>query len=103
MPDGPQQTHRLTATERSVLGSGSTNGHEWTLYGYSAVRADGTEITEKLVSLDAIPLHQEVEVEVEVREHAKYGRSLSLKMPKAPSLRERVDELEERVRRLEER
>jgi len=97
--DSPQ-THRLTATERSKITSGSTNGHDWTLWRYAAVRQDGSEITEKLVSLDVIPLHQEIDVEVERRDDPKYGPSYSLKLPKR-SVQTRLAELEERVARLE--
>jgi hypothetical protein len=105
-------TRKLTVIETKPLKSGtSTNGKPWTIYDVTAVGEDGAPIEEKLRSFDE--LRGTVEVEIERTEHEKYGVSYTLKLPKGTPgaadpppagarLGPKVDELRERLDRLEE-
>lgn len=106
---------KMTIIDTTVIKTGtSDSGKTWTLYDVTAVSEDGQPIEEKLKSFD--DLQGNVEVEVERSEHAKYGVSYMLKLPRggggappaganpAPAgarLGPKVDELRERVERLE--
>jgi hypothetical protein len=103
----------ITVIETRVVKTGtSTTGKPWTLYEVVAVSEDGAPIEEKLTTFDQ--LQGTVTVDVERKEHEKYGVSYTLKLPKGapgaappPSAGARlgpsVDTLRERVELLEKR
>lgn len=96
-------TRKLVVTALSELKSGtSAKGKPWTLYGVTATTPEGAPIRESLTTFATLPIGEEIEVEVEVREDPRYGRSFTLKLPgRGGGLAARVDALEHRVAALE--
>jgi hypothetical protein len=101
---------KMTIIETTAIKSGtSSTGKPWTIYEVTAVNEDGAPIEEKLKTFDK--LEGNVEVEVERQEDPKWGVSFMLKLPSgAPGsapppagarLGPHVDELRDRVERLE--
>jgi hypothetical protein len=75
-----QKIETLKIEGLSVKGEGqSSTGRPWVLYGVEASFADGTPITDELVSFDKMPTDSLVEVETERRDDPKYGVSYKLK------------------------
>lgn len=105
---------KMRVITTSVVKQGtSDSGKSWTLYEVTAVDENGAPIEQKLKSFE--DLQGDVEVEVEVQHHEKYGTSYMLKRagggggggnpgnrlgPKVDELRGRVEHLEDQVRNL---
>lgn len=104
-------TRRLTVTSCNVKFEGtSKTGKPFTLYEVGVLDEAGEPIMEEFKSFDSLPLGELIEYEVEREDHAKYGVSYLLKLPKGmvaarrpnlqgdiAALRERVDTLERQV------
>lgn len=99
---------KLTATSCEVKFEGvNKNNKAFTLYEVAVVGEDGEPIMEEFKSFEMLPIGELVEYEVEREDHEKYGVSYLLRLPpgvkagKKPNLKAEIDELRQRVARLE--
>jgi hypothetical protein len=85
----------------------SASGKPWTLYEVAVVGEDGEPIDEQFKSFDFLPIGELVAYEVEREDHPTYGTSYLLKLPKGarrppkPNLQAEIEELRQRIARLE--
>jgi hypothetical protein len=96
-------TRKLTVNALSELKTGtSSKGKPWTLYKVEATDTAGQPITESLTTCAKLPTGEQIEVEVERRDHPQHGPSYTLKLPRADNgLAGRIEALEQRVAALE--
>ncbi len=95
-------TRKLIVTELAELTNGvGRSGRPWVLYRATATTPEGAPIRESLTTFAKLPTGQEIEVEVEVRDDPRYGRSFTLKLRSGKGLTARVEALEQRVAALE--
>jgi hypothetical protein len=101
-------TRNLTVRSCNAVHEGtSASGKPWTLYEVAVVGEDGEPITENFKSFENLPIGELVAYEVEREDHPTYGTSYLLKLPKGarrppkPNLQADVEELRQRIARLE--
>ena len=99
------RTRKLTIVECKPIHTGTGDKGEFTIYEITARNADGVLINEPLRSFTKLD-EGEGEFTVEPYDHAKYGRSYTVKKPKGGAgsrLGPKVDELRDRLDRMEAR
>jgi hypothetical protein len=101
-------TRKLTVCSCEVRHEGtSASGKPWTLYEVAVVGEDGEPIKEEFKSFEMLPVGELVEYEVEREDHPTYGTSYRLRLPKGarrppkPNLQSEMEELRQRIARLE--
>lgn len=99
---------RLTVTSCDVKFEGtSKSGKDYTLYEVAVVDEAGDPIMEEFKSFDMLPIGELVDYEVEREDHPTYGVSYMLKLPRGmkaaarPNTRADIEDLRQRVARLE--
>jgi hypothetical protein len=100
----------LTARSCTLYREGTSSaGKPWTLYEVAVVGEDGEPITEDFKSFENLPIGELVAYEVERKDDAKYGTSYLLRLPKGaprpskPDLQSEIEQLRQRITRLESR
>jgi hypothetical protein len=97
---------KLIVTQSKVTHSGKTSsGGSYNLYQVIATRPDGAPIPFNLRSFEDLPTNEVLDVECEIYRSQQYGDSYTVKRiggsPKTATLGKSVDELRERVERIE--
>jgi hypothetical protein len=97
---------KIIVKETKVTHSGKTStGGSYNLYQVIATRTDGRSITFNLRSFEDLPTNEVLDVECEIYRSQQYGDSYTVKRiggnPKSASLGKAVDELRERVDKIE--
>jgi hypothetical protein len=103
------KTTKIIVTEMRVTAQGKTKaGADYTLYQVLATKPDGQRIDLNLRSFTDLPKNEVIEVDVELYESDTYGKSYTLKRKGgggggggSKKLAESVDELRQRVERIE--
>jgi len=96
---------RVIVTGLEELTRGRGDHGDWTLYKVAATSPEGVTIGVDLRSFQRLPIGRVIDVEVERREHERYGTTYTLKRPKASParLQEQLDEHEQLLGALAER
>jgi hypothetical protein len=82
-------------------GRNSRTGDDFTLYQIVATKPDGTLIEENLRSFEDLPRDEVLPVEVTPFVSDQYGMSYTLKLRAKSKQGQKLDELEERIARIE--
>lgn len=91
----------LTVVEKEAVAHGPSD--DWTLYELKALDEAGSHVDFRLKTFDDVELDVELEFEIEHQHDERYGDSYLLrKVKKRSKLQRSVDELRERVERLEQ-
>ncbi len=75
-------TRTITVKSLETLKAGSSSGKAWTLRGVKAVDAHWHPIDVELRTFENLPIGEPIDVEVESRDHPKFGRSYLLRQVK---------------------
>lgn len=102
-----QRKLTVTSCEVKYEGTSKKSGNPFTLYEVAVLGEDGEPVMENFKAFDMLPIGQLVEYQVEREDHPEYGTSFMLKLPPGvkaaakPNYRADIDELRQRVARLE--